>query len=238
MNFRGSGRAWASRPIDSFLPIVPASQDTFKVTASRITSDIDTNNPKNVSFLAIQHSQQEERLSVGDMYKDRQSLAEIQEEEKARREEEIFLQWWEEEEARVKMEIEALEAFKKGEGPSRKQSKTLQGGRGRGRGGAGERSERGGASGRGGAGGNRRGEPKRSREDTQANPVDTAKFEGQSTADDIGPSQSRPSEKNIVMQTSTNPRHRDHKHGQKNPHHRHHHHHAASHQQQIADKLT
>jgi len=243
VNFRGSGRAWAPRPIDTLVPIVPASQDTFKVTASRISSDVDASNPKYVSFLAIQHSQQEERLSVGDMYKDRQSLAEIQEEEKARREEEIFLQWWEEEEARVKMEIEALEAFKKGEGPSRKKSKALEGGRGRGRGGVGERSERGGASGRGGgAGGGRRGETKASKEDTRANhQVDAAKFEGQSVADDIAPSQSRPSEKNVVVQTSTSerthPRCRDHRHGQKNPHHRHHHyhHHDAPHQQQITD---
>lgn len=246
VNFRGSGRAWASRPIDTLLPIVPASQDTFKVTASRITSDVDASNPKYVSFLAIQHSQQEERLSVGDMYKDRQSLAEIQEEEKARREEEIFLQWWEEEEARVKMEIEALEAFKKGEGPSRKKSKALEGGRGRGRGGVGDRSEREGASGRGGgAGGGRRGETKGSKEDAQASQVDAAKFEGQSIADNIAPSQSRPSEKNVVVQTSTSdqthPRRRDHRHGQKNPHHRHHHHHHhhdAPHQQQIADRFV
>jgi len=219
------------------MPIVPASQDTFKVTASRITSDVDGNNPKYVSFLAIQHSQQEERLSIGDVYKDRQSLAEIQEEEKARREEEIFLQWWEEEEAKVKMEIEALEAFKKGEGPSRKQRKTLEGGRGRGRGGVGERSERGGASGRGGGvGGGRRGEPKGSKEDARANQADATKFEGQSLADDIAPSQSRPSEKNMV-QTSTsdrnNPRRRDHRHSQKTPHHRHH---DAPRQQQIADR--
>lgn len=246
VNFRGSGRAWASRPIDTLLPIVPASQDTFKVTASRITSDVDASNPKYVSFLAIQHSQQEERLSVGDMYKDRQSLAEIQEEEKARREEEIFLQWWEEEEARVKMEIEALEAFKKGEGPSRKKSKALEGGRGRGRGGVGDRSGREGASGRGGgAGGGRRGETKGSKEDAQASQVDAAKFEGQSIADNIAPSQSRPSEKNVVVQTSTSdqthPRRRDHRHGQKNPHHRHHHHHHhhdAPHQQQIADRFV
>lgn len=176
-----------------------------------------------MSFLAIQHSQQEERLSHGDQHKDRHSFAEIQEEEKARREEENFLQWWQEEEARVKMEMEALEAFQQGGNLNGKQRKNTEGGRGRGKGGGGERSERGGHGRRGGG---TRGEPKERKEGTQANQADILNFESQPMASSIISSQPQASDRsaNTVMQSSASDqnhprRRRYYKRSQKSPHH-------------------
>lgn len=153
----GSNKAWAyTRPVDNLTPAMLAAQSTSKATAngSNITNTASAtaSTSKSVSFVAIQHSQQEEQS--GDPSKDqKRSLLEIQEEEKARRQEEEFLRWWEEEEMRVKLEMEALEAF--GVEQSQGQGQSSGGG---GRGGGG-RHRKGGGKSRGGGvkGGNERG---------------------------------------------------------------------------------
>ncbi|KAF5362287.1 hypothetical protein D9756_002106 [Leucocoprinus leucothites] len=215
----GSGKAWAhTRPTDTLTPVVPASQNTSRATASGTTSSstVDTTNPKSVSFLAIQHSQKEEQLSFDDLHKDRRSLLEIQEEEKARREEETFMRWWQEEEARVKMEMEALEVFTRGGSSSGggggsssggKQRRGGGGGRGRGGGGGGsssgggERGERGEKRGGGGRGG-----PKGRKEGRQANQANAnlTSSEGQpATPDTTSPSQSQSATANVISTAPT-----------------------------------
>ncbi|KDR81018.1 hypothetical protein GALMADRAFT_241641 [Galerina marginata CBS 339.88] len=62
---------------------------------------------RGMSFVAIQHSQQEQVVPV----KDKRSLREIQEEERALQAEADFLKWWTAEEERVQQEAQALAQF-------------------------------------------------------------------------------------------------------------------------------
>ena len=71
-----------------------------------------------MSFVAIQHSQQE----AAPVKDNKRSLREIQEEEKSRQVEADFLKWWAEEEERVQQEALALAQFQ--EGTSKQESKS------------------------------------------------------------------------------------------------------------------